>query len=161
LGSLEREPCRSPRSSLRRDTGWAMSANLELVRSIYADWERGDLSRSDWADPEIEYVEVGGVEPGTWKGLTAIAERWLNFLGAWNDVRVTAEEYRELDDERVLVLVHLSGRGRTSGLDLEQMSAKTAHLIQSRHGKVTGMVFYYDRDHAFADLGLTADGESP
>jgi ketosteroid isomerase-like protein len=40
-----------------------MSANLDLVRSTFAAWERGDCSSAERADPEIESVFDEG--PGT------------------------------------------------------------------------------------------------
>ena len=50
-----------------------------------------------------------------------MAEGWRDFLGAWDDFHQQAVEYRELDDERVLVFFRFSGRGKRSGLDLAQM----------------------------------------
>ena len=131
-----------------------MSANLDLVRSIYAAWERGDYSSAEWAHPEIEFVIANGPSPGSWTGLAEMAEGHRDFLRAWEDFRVEAEEYREFDDGRVLVLDHLSARGRTSGLDLGQTRTMGAWLFNIRDGRVTKMVRYLDRDHALADLGL-------
>jgi ketosteroid isomerase-like protein len=129
--------------------------NVELVRSIFAAWERGDFSSAEWAHPEIEYAHAAGPAPGRWTGLAGMAEGWRGFLSAWEEWRVEADEYRELDGERVLVLTHYSGRGKTSGLDLGRMRARGASLFDVRDRKVTRLVLYFDRERAFADLGLS------
>jgi hypothetical protein len=69
-------------------------------------------------------------------------------------LRVEPTEYRELERERVLVLVQFSGRGKTSGLDLGQMQPKNGALFHIGDGKVTKLVLYWDRDRMLADLGL-------
>jgi ketosteroid isomerase-like protein len=131
-----------------------MSENLDLVRSIHAAWERGDYSSVEWADPEIEIVTADGPDPGSWTGIAAAAEVWRSRLSAWEEPRLQVDEYREVDDERVLVLAHASMRGKTSGLELGQSQTRGAHLLHIRDGKVTRFVVYWDRDRAFADLGL-------
>jgi ketosteroid isomerase-like protein len=128
---------------------------MEVVRSIYAAWEHGDFSWVGWAHPEIEYVIVEGPAPGNWTGLAGLEEGGLGILNAWQQLRVEAEQCRELDDERVLVLTRLTGRGKTSGIDLGQMRANGADILHIRDGKVMRFVLYWNREHALADLGLS------
>jgi ketosteroid isomerase-like protein len=137
------------------------STNLDLVRSIYADWERGDYSRTaDWGDPEMEWVAVDGPSPNRVVGLKAMAAGWREFLADWVDFRAEAEEYRELDGERVLVFHHFGGRGKSSGLEVGQTTSKGACLFQLVDGKVTKLVLYSVRDRALADLGLVPDDDA-
>jgi ketosteroid isomerase-like protein len=134
-----------------------MSANLDLVRSIYADWERGDFfGRSDWADPNIEFVLADGPDPGSYSGIASMAEAWANRLRAWDGFRATVSEYRELDEDRVLVLLRQSGRGKFSGLDIADMGHPWdgANVVHVRDGRVTRLVAYGYADRALADLGL-------
>jgi hypothetical protein len=132
------------------------SATLDLVRSISAAHERGDFSSVEWAHPEIEFVIVGGPEPISKVGVAEMAESWQGWVRAWKDYRVEADEYRELDDERVLALTRSSAYGNAGGLVVGQMRAKGAILYHVSAGKVTRLVYYWDRDLAFADLGLPA-----
>jgi ketosteroid isomerase-like protein len=138
-----------------------MSANLDLVRSIYAAWERGDFDSAEWAHPQIDYVRVDGPEPGTWTGLAGMAEAVRAYAGAWDDVRLLMDECRALDDERVLVLYHFSGHGKASGLDLGQVGTEAAHVFHIRDGKVVKLVIYFDRKRALADLGLAPEANAP
>ena len=97
-----------------RDTGRAVSENLDLVRSIVAAHARGDYSSSEWAHPDIEYSIVGGLFSGDWKGRPAMARAARELFSTWRGHRSVVDEIRPLDNERVLVLSHVIARARKS-----------------------------------------------
>jgi ketosteroid isomerase-like protein len=130
------------------------SANLDLVRSIAAAWKHGSYGSVAWADPEIEFVIVDGPEPGRSTGLAGLAPKLMEFQSVWQEYHSEALEYRELDDERVLVLTYASGRAKASGVQVGQMRANVFHV---RGGKVIRLVAYWDRERALADLGLAPE----
>src|SRR6185369_3936617 len=114
-----------------------MSENLDLVRSILADWRRGDLQSAAWADPENEYVIADGPAPGRWTGLSGMATGARANVEAWDGLHFEVEEYRELAGTRVLVLHSYRGRGKTSGVDLGSMRAQGAQVFDIREHRVT------------------------
>jgi ketosteroid isomerase-like protein len=136
------------------------SPNLDLVRSIYADWERGDFSSAEWAHPEIEFIQVDGPEPSYAKGFDGMAASFGARRNVFNHVRVQAEEIRELDAERVLVLVRNHAEAKVSGIEIERLGgARTANVWSLRDGKATRLAIYWDRNRAFADLGLPREAD--
>jgi ketosteroid isomerase-like protein len=135
------------------------SKNVEFVRSIYTAWERGDWSSVAWAHPQIEFAIADGPVAFSTTGIRGMAENWRSWLEAWEGFGMEAEEFCELDNERVLVLHRYSGRGKTSGLELGEVGSKAAILVHVRDGKVTRLVGYNDRDHALADLALDPEGD--
>jgi ketosteroid isomerase-like protein len=130
-----------------------MSENLDLVRSIYAAWGRGDFSSAEWADRNIEFGFADGPEPGRWTGPQQMAERYGEWLEGWKDFKAEPEELIVVDSTRILVFVHNSGRGRTSGFEMEQRSV--ANFFEIRGGKVTRLLLYWDRRTALGDVGLS------
>ena len=75
-----------------------------------------------------------------------------SWISAWDRYRIKAEEFRELDGERVLVLSRGDDRGRTSGLEVGLVEATAADVLHLSHGKVTKFVVYFDRECALTDL---------
>src|SRR5207244_5859625 len=93
-GRIERP--RRLRGRAGADRAVTSSANLELVRSIYAAFERGDFSAVEWAHREIEFVIADGPDPSVSTGLVGMLEGGTTILDAWEDWRPEVEEYREL-----------------------------------------------------------------
>ena len=147
-------PCRT------WDTPGVTSANVDLVRSIFDAWQHGNFDSAAWADPGVVFVIADGPSPGSWEGLDGMIEGWRDFLRAWKHWQGEAERYRELDSERVLVLIHGTGRGKASGLDAAQIRAEGANLFHISGGRVKRLVVYLNRETAFADLGLSPEGKA-
>ena len=135
------------------------SANVNLVRSYLEAWALGDFCEmATRVHPTIEFVNVDGPEPGVWTGLQRLERGQREYLSTWEDYRLVADEYRDLDRERVLVLFHFTGHGRTSGVDLGQLQSQAAAVVDRHEGKETRIVRYWERERALADLGLAAGG---
>jgi hypothetical protein len=64
-----------------------------------------------------------------------MSEGLKGVLTAWEDFRLEPDEYRELADERILVLFHRSGRGKTSRLKLEKMHSEGRVWFKSKAEK--------------------------
>ena len=137
-----------------------MSSNVELVKSIFAEWEMGNWSSADWADPEIDFEMIGGLVEGRWTGIEAMGRAWGSMVSAWEDLKAVPEEFRELEDGRVLVLLGNTGRGKGSGIEISGISVKAANVFTIREGKVTRLALYWERDRALGDLGLAPETDS-
>jgi ketosteroid isomerase-like protein len=118
--------------------------NVEIVRRIYEGWARGDFSRVDDFDPDIDFEMVDWPYQTRVTGIPAMWETWRGTLSAWTDFRSIPEEISDFGD-RVLVLNRIVGSGRESGADV---GADTASLWTLKDGKVTRLALYWDVDSA-------------
>jgi hypothetical protein len=130
------------------------SENLQLARS---NWEKGDFKSSDWAHPDIEFVEADLPDGAARVGIPAMNRAWTEFLRNWHEFSTHPEQYLELDEGRVAVLAAFSGRGKHSGMNVRDAEMKGVLVFHMRHGKVTKMVMYYNRERGLAELGLAEE----
>jgi hypothetical protein len=80
-------------------------------------------------------VGVDFLESGRWIGPESGRQAFEGFRSTWEGYRVVVDEFRELDDDRILVLARRTGRGKMSGLELAEMRTEWATLFHVRAGK--------------------------
>jgi len=117
----------------------------EKLEALYEDWGRGDYTRADIFDPEVELEGFGMGEPLRASGIDEFNAVMRGWLSAWGrPLVITAEEFIQSGD-RILALVRWRGHGKGSGVEME---ASGAHLWTFRDGLVVRFEVYRDREEA-------------
>jgi ketosteroid isomerase-like protein len=123
---------------------------VEIVRALVARWEEGDYSSTSWADPGVEFVvQVPG--SGTWQGVEAMRDSWVDFLRVWEEFEAVVQEVVEAGDQ-VLALVEFGGRGHESGVPITDL--RGAALFTSEASKGVRLTFLTNPDKVRAAAGL-------
>lgn len=131
--------------------------NLELHRWLVDAFNRRDYDRfATKLDPDVEWVpalitradnrprdEFRGIE-GFWRWVAETNE-------VMDEFTVEAEEYRDLGDDRVLLLGRIRGRGRASGAEVR---AELGQVLTIREGRVVSYHGYLGRAEALQAVGL-------
>ncbi|HET9120579.1 MAG TPA: nuclear transport factor 2 family protein [Solirubrobacterales bacterium] len=126
--------------------------NVEIVRAMLDAFNRGDFDASleflaediEWHDP----ADVPGA--GVHRGPDEVRRFFVAWLGAWETYTAEAEELIDAGD-RVVVVHHEWGRGRESGIEVDNRSA---NLFELRDGKVVRRWPFPDRESALQAAGL-------
>jgi ketosteroid isomerase-like protein len=118
--------------------------NVELVRSLYEDWKRGEPGLEKF-DPEISMIESAAL-PGavSAEGIDAVRRYIEGFAAHWQEIRFEPEQLIDAG-EQVIVTARLVGRGKRSGIEVDRI---WAYVWTLRAGKVLSMVGYADLDEA-------------
>lgn len=120
-----------------------------VVRRFFWAFENDTDAFRDSLHPEIEWfpidenrTRVSGVEDAM-RG----RNRWLD---AWDEHRFDLEEVVE-DDDSIVVLVHITARGKASGVEV---AVRFYAQFKVREGKVVYIFDHQDRTAALEAAGL-------
>jgi ketosteroid isomerase-like protein len=124
--------------------------DLEVLRRGYEALSRGDLdSVLEFVDPDIEWTPG---EEAPEAGMFTGRDEFVAFVGSWtetfDDFRLEPEEVI-VEGDWAVVLVHQSGRGRGSGIELD---IHTVHAWRIRDGKAVAWAAYRSRRDALAAI---------
>jgi ketosteroid isomerase-like protein len=127
--------------------------NVEVMRRVFEAQDRHDWDAVySFYAPDIVWEDVDGLwgDWGTARGVDGVRAAWRRWLGVLDRPAFTAEEFGAVGDE-VLVTVRMRGRGRESGIDVEQVITMIWTL---RSGKAERIRVYRHRGDALRVLGL-------
>jgi ketosteroid isomerase-like protein len=129
--------------------------NVEIIRRLVEAFNEGGFGSAatvsffDGSAVFEEPPEQPG--PSVAVGREAVSRAFVKFDEAWEEHRSEPEEFRAVDDERVLFFSVDHFRGR-DGLEITQPSGT---LFTIRDGKIVRMQAFWKRENALESAGLS------
>jgi uncharacterized protein len=127
--------------------------NVEIVRQLVRAWNDGNVDTLlRFFDHDCEVIFRPDVpEPGPFHGHAEL-RRWAEgFMSAWDTHQAHVVETHDLGD-RIVVSLHMVGRGGGSGVEMEETDA---HLFVIRNGKIVRWQNFLDCSQALEAVGLS------
>jgi len=94
-------------------------AAIDVVRQIYATWQRGDQPWELLDEHIVWNCPMPDVPDENYRGHAGVAEFFRKWLGTWSDYEFRLDELTELPDGRVRARFWERGRGKGSGARVE------------------------------------------
>jgi ketosteroid isomerase-like protein len=123
--------------------------NVEIVRGLWDAYSQGDIDRVlTLTDP---YVVLVSLEEGPLYGPDAVRANYARWSEAWQGQPETAVEEVIGVGDHVLVIACFQGRGRGSGVRVEQ---RLYEVYTLRNGRILRVDEFSDRAEALEAVGL-------
>ena len=123
--------------------------NVEIVRRGTEAFEDDEEAWLQTLDPDLVWypIEDGHIPSRGIDGAKGVRQRWLD---TWEGHSIAVEDLTGAD-ENVVATIHVSGRGKGSGV---RVAERTAHIWTLRDGKLFHNEHYREPEQALRELGL-------
>jgi uncharacterized protein len=128
--------------------------NVDVLRRAYAAFQREGVEgimpfldeEIEWRNPEDSPIA------GVWRGHNGVRDWFAQASEAFGEMSFSPDEFREVSEHRVLVLLRFGLTGTASAL---QMEVPFAHVVDLRQGRATSLKMYSDQRDALEAVGLS------
>ena len=143
-----------PTAMTAGDTGRAMSQeNIDRLRAAYEAFNQtGEIVVAHLA-PDFELRQASSIidTAGVFRGPNAFRDVLRELAESFEDFKAEAEKFIEAPTGEIVVVVHVLGRGRGSGAEMDN---RIAHVWTYRDDKAVRMVAYEEPADALEAVGL-------
>jgi ketosteroid isomerase-like protein len=128
--------------------------NVELVRLAVDAANQRDLATLDsiWSEEGEFHSTFAASEGRVFRGRQGIRDYFVTLGEVFDDMRIEIEEITDADEDRLVVLLRVAGRGKGSGANVEQRNGQVWTLVD---GKIARIESNMNRTEAFEAAGLS------